>query len=247
MALVSNRLAAPWPGPYGGVPPWDHLRPERFAEAFALALSEQQQEIAAIAASPDPPNFANTFEAMERSGRMLDRVGRLFAVARENVSTPEYQALAREWLPNIKAASDAIVFNPKLFARIETIHRSLTGSGLSADRQRLVELVYDNFVRKGARLSPEDKARLTAINQELEALFADFRAKVLAAENTATPLEREADLAGLPPSLVASAAAAAQERGDAARWVIPNTRSSVDPFLTFSDRRDLREKVWRAF
>jgi peptidyl-dipeptidase Dcp len=247
MALVSNPLAAPWSGPYGGVPPWDHLRPELFAEAFQLAIAEQQQEIAAIAADPGAPSFANTFEAMERSGRTLDRVSRVFAVARENVTTPEYQALAREWLPKIKAASDAIVFNQQLFARIERIHEALADSSLLADQQRLVELVYDTFVRKGARLSAQNKARLTATNQELEALFADFRAKVLAAENTCTLLESEADLAGLPSSLIASAAAAAQERGDAARWVIPNTRSSVDPFLTFADRRDLREKVWRAF
>ena len=212
-----------------------------------MAIAAQQQEIAAIAANPDQPNFANTIEAMERSGRMLDRVGRLFAVARENVTTPEYQALAREWLPKIKASSDAIVFNQALFDRVQAIHRSLPDSNLAADQTRLVALVHDNFVRKGAKLATDEKARLTAINQELEALFTEFRARVLAAENTWTPLGSEADLAGLPPSLVASAAAAAQERGASARWVISNTRSSVDPFLTFSDCRDLREKVWRAF
>ena len=244
---MNNPLTAPWSGPFGGVPPWDRLDPTHFAEAFEMAIAEQQRDIAAIAANPAAADFGNTIEAMERSGRMLDRVARLFAVARENVTTPEYQALAREWLPRLKASSDAIAFNEPLFARIEMVHRLLSTAGLAADQARLVELVYDNFVRRGARLSIGDKARLTAINQELEALFTEFRAKVLAAESACTVLNDEADLAGLPASLVASAAAAAEERSPGDRWVIPNTRSSVDPFLTFSSRRDLREKVWRAF
>lgn len=245
--LTANPLAAPWSGPFGGVPPWDQLQPADFAAAFDMAIAERQHEVAAIAANPSEPNFANTVEAMERSGRMLDRVTRLFAVACENVTTPEYQALAREWLPKVKASSDAVIHNQKLFDRIETVHRSRSNSDLAPDQERLVSLVYDNFVHKGAKLTADDKARLTAINQELEALFAEFRVKVLAEEDTCTVLTSEADLAGLPSSLVASAAAAAQERGLGARWVISNTRSSVDPFLTCSSRRDLREKVWRAF
>jgi len=244
---ILNPFAAPWSGPFGGVPPWDQLQPAHFAAAFAMAIAEQQHEVAAIVANPHEPSFANTIEAMERSGRMLDRVGRLFTVARENVTTPEYQALAQEWLPRIKASSDAIVFNQKLFERIETVHRSLSDSTLAADQKRLVGLIFDNFVREGAKLTADEKARLTAINQELEALFTEFRAKVLADENAWTALASEDDLAGLPPSLVASAAAAAREHGAGARWVIPNTRSGVDPFLTSSSRRDLREKVWRAF
>jgi peptidyl-dipeptidase Dcp len=184
---------------------------------------------------------------MERSGRTLDRVMRMFGVARENVTTPEYQALAHEWLPKIAAASDAIFFDKKLFERIEQVYQSRADAKLDADQTRLVTIVYDNFVRRGAKLGAADKARLTAINQELEGLFAEFRAKVLADESTVTGALERGRSRGLPASLVGSAAAAAHELKLGVRWAIPNTRSSVDPFLTFSSRRDLREKVWRAF
>jgi peptidyl-dipeptidase Dcp len=247
MSALTNPLAAPWSGPFGGVPPWDALQPAHVAEAFSTALAERQREVDAIAGNPVAPTFGNTIEALERSGQMLDRVIRLFAVACENVTTAEYQSLAREWLPRVAASSDAVLFNRRVFERIEAVHRQLPDAGLAPDQARLVTLTYDHFVRHGARLGTTEKTQLTAINQELETLFTEFRSRVLADENTWITLTDEAELAGLPPSLVAAAAAAAQERGLEARWAIVNTRSSVDPFLTFSRRRDLRERVWRAF
>ena len=244
---VTNRLAEPWGGPYGGVPPWDHVRPELFSEAFEAALAAQRVEISAIATHAEPPTFANTIEALERSGRARGRVTRLFAVMTENVTNPQYQALEREWEPRLAAASDEIFTNTALFARIQAVHRVREGAGLAPDQRRLTERMHDFFVRRGARLGEPEKARLSAINREMAACFAEFRQNVLADEDTWTVLEDEADLAGLPAPLIESARAAADERELGGGWIIVNTRSSVDPFLTFSSRRDLRERVWKRF
>ena len=242
-----NPLVAAWSGPYGGVPPWDSVRPEVFSEAFTTALAEERAEIDAIASSTEPPTFRNTIEAFDRSGRTRTRVGRLFAVATENITNPQYQALEREWEPKLAAASDAIFMNSRLFARIAAVYGSLASSQLALEQKRLTERMHDLFVRRGARLGEADKAQLSAINQELASLYALFRQKVLADEDTWTVLDSEADLAGLPPALVDSAKAAAAERALPSKWAIVNTRSSVDPFLTFSSRRDLRERVWKKF
>jgi peptidyl-dipeptidase Dcp len=243
----ANPLTAPWTGPYGGVPPWDRVTPELVGPAFEAGVAELRTEMAAIAGNPQPATFDNTIGAMQRSGRTLDRVMRLFGVMRDNVSTPAYQALAREWQPKVAAVSDEMTFNGALFARIAAVHDGLATSALTPEQKRLATRTFESFVRQGARLDAAQKARLSVINQRLATLFSDFNTKVLADENTWIVLERQEDLAGLPPSVVSAAAAAAAERKLAGRWAIVNTRSSVDPFLTFSERRDLRERVWKAF
>ena len=247
VGVGTNPLVAAWSGPYGGVPPWDALRPELFSDAFTTALAEERAEIEAIASSTEPPTFRNTIEAFDTSGRARTRVSRLFAVATENITNPQYQALEREWEPKLAAASDAIFMNSRLFARIAAVDASLTSSQLAPDQKRLTERMYDLFVRRGARLGEKEKSQLSAINQELASLYAAFRQKVLADEDTWTLLDSEAELAGLPSALVDSAKAAAVDRKLAGKWAIVNTRSSVDPFLTFSSRRDLRERVWTKF
>jgi peptidyl-dipeptidase Dcp len=246
-ATEANPLVTPWDGPYGGVPPWDQLRPEYFPAAFEQALAEQRREIEAITSTAEPPTFTNTIEALERSGQTRNRLARLFGVAVDNITNPQYQALEREWEPKLTAASDAIFMSPRLFERIAAVYAARTSSSLAADQQRLTERLYDLFVRRGAKLGEAEKNRLSAINQELASLFAEFGQKVLADEDTWTTLESEADLAGLPATLVDSARTAADERKLTGKWIIVNTRSSVDPFLTFSNRRDLRERVWTAF
>jgi peptidyl-dipeptidase Dcp len=247
-AKASNPLLAPWTGPYGGVPPWDvAAKPDLFPGAYEAALAEQRAEIEAIASRTDAPTFENTIGAMERSGQALDRVARLFAVMRENMSTPEIQKIDREWQPRLAAASDDIAFNRALFERIEAVYKARETAGLTPEQHRLATRSYESFVRRGARLDDAQKARLSEINQALAGHFSDFAAKVLADENTWTVLERKEDLAGLPDAQVAAARAAADERGLKAGWAIVNTRSSVDPFLTFSTRRDLREQVWKKF
>jgi peptidyl-dipeptidase Dcp len=243
----ANPLLGEWAGPFGGVPPWDLIKPELFPAAFAAALAEEHRELEAISGSTQPPTFENTIAAMERAGKARDRLMRLFAVMTSNMNSPEYQALDREWKPKLAAADDAIAFDARLFKRVEAVHASAAAAGLAPDQQRLTSVVYDLFVRQGAKLDSAGKAKLGEINQALAGLFSEFSAKVLADENTWTVLDSEADLAGLPESLIAAAKAAAAERGLAAKWVIVNTRSSVDPFLTYASRRDLREQVWTRF
>ena len=241
----SNPLLAPWPGPFGGVPPWDLGTPERYREALLSGLESRKKDLDAIANNPAAPTFDNTFAPMQRAGRALTRASVMFSVMTGNMRSPEYQALNREIAPKLAAAQDAIYFDEKLFKRIEAVYAGR--DKLTAEQRRLVERTRDSFVRSGAQLNLSDKQKLSQINQELATLFAQFSDKVLADENIWTVLETKADLAGLSDSLVASAAAAADERGLKGKWVIVNTRSSVDPFLTFSTRRDLREQVWRKF
>ena len=246
-AAESNPLLAPWSGAYGGVPPWNAGTPERYRSALDAAIAMQAAEYAAIENNPAAATFDNTFLPMQDSSRALARVNAMFNVMTSNINTPEYQALNKEVAPKLAAARDKILLNERLFARIQAVHAARTSSGLTAEQQRLVERTYDLYRRSGAQLSAEDKKKLEDINQQLASLFAEFSEKVLADENTWVVLENQADLAGLPDSVVSSAAAAATERGLPGKWVIVNTRSSVAPFLTFSTRRDLREKVWRSF
>lgn len=220
---------------------------DRFPDAFEQAIAELRADIAAIATGAEPPTFTNTILPLERAGRTLDRVMTLFGVMIENVSTPAYQALDQAWSPRLAAASDDITFNRALFARIDAIHATRLDADLSSEQVRLVEKIHGRFVRSGARLDDAGQQRLGAINQELAAAFAEFSARVLADEQTWVALETDADLAGLSPSDIASARSEAQARGLSVRGVIVNTRSSVDPFLASSGRRDLRERVWRAF
>ncbi len=243
----ANPLLEPWKGPYGGVPPWDQSTPERYRTALDAAIALQRTDYDAIVNDPAAPTFDNTFFPMQKAGRTLSRVNAMFNVMTSNLSTSEYQALNREAAPKLAAARDEILFNEKLFARIDSIYAARASAGLTPERKRLVERTYDLYRRSGAKLDAQQKQTLSDINQKLARLFADFSEKVLADENTWVVLETQEDLAGLPQSVIASAAAAAEERGLKGKWIIVNTRSSVDPFLTFSMHRDLREKVWRNF
>jgi peptidyl-dipeptidase Dcp len=244
---ASNILLADWVGPYDGVPPWDQVRPELFPEAFRAAIDEQRREIAAIADNPEAPTFANTIEALDRAGRRLDRVQAIWGVMTSNMSTPAIQALQREWGPRLAAASDEIVLNPALFQRVRAVYEARERSGLDAQQQRVATRRYESFVRRGANLTPEQKQQLSAYNQELARLFAEFSEKVLHDEETYIAVS-EADLAGVPEDVRNAAAAAARERNlPAGQFAIVNTRSAVDPVLTFADNRALRERIWRAF
>lgn len=245
-APAANPLIAPWSGPYGGVPPWDKVKPELFPSAFEAALAERKQDYDRIANNPAKPTFANTFVPMQNAGQTLNRVMTLFGVMTGNMNTPAYQALDREWSPKLSKASDEITFNPRLFARIEAIYKARDTSGLDAQQKRLVTRTYDSFVRQGAKLTPAQKEELSAFNQNLAINFSEFSQRLLADEGTAIIVTDEARLAGLPDSVKAVAKAAAAERGQQG-WAIVNTRSAVDPVLTFATDRALREQVWRAF
>ncbi|GAA3272298.1 M3 family metallopeptidase [Sphingomonas yabuuchiae] len=228
------------------MPPWDKVKPELFPAAFEAALAERKRDYDRIANNPAKPSFANTFVPMQNAGQTLNRVMTLFGVMTGNMNTPAYQALDREWSPRLSKASDEITFNPKLFARIEAIYKARDTSGLDAQQKRLVTRTYDSFVRQGAKLTPAQKAELSAFNQNLAINFSEFSQRLLADEGTAIIVTDEARLAGLPDSVKAVAKAAAAERGQQG-WAIVNTRSAVDPVLTFATDRALREQVWRAF
>ncbi|HEX8512115.1 MAG TPA: M3 family metallopeptidase [Allosphingosinicella sp.] len=247
IAVPDNILLADWTGPYDGVPPWDKVTPELFPEAIQFGIDEQRREVLAIANSADAPTFANTVEALEKAGQRLDRVLSLFGVMTDNMTTPAYQALEKEWSPKLSAASDEITLNPKLFQRVKAVYEARQSAGLDAKQQRLVTRLYDSFVRRGANLNPEQKQQLTAYNSQLAGKFATFGEKVLADESTHIAAT-EAELKGVPADVKAAAASAAQERKlPAGSFAIVNTRSAVDPILTYADNRALREKVWRAF
>jgi peptidyl-dipeptidase Dcp len=243
-----NPLLAKWEGPYGGVPPFDKVQIPLFKPALEAAMAEQLKEIDQIAANPAAPDFDNTIGALERAGRTLDRVGTLYAVWGSTMSSPEYQLVQREMAPRLAAFNDQITQNEALFKRIEAVYNSPTKVKLTPEQQRVTWLYYTNFVRAGARLNAEAKKRLSTINQQLAGLFTKFSQNVLAEETDQfIVLKSEEELAGLPQSLRDAAAAAAETKKQPGTWVIMNTRSSIDPFLTYSDRRDLREKAWRMF
>ncbi len=247
-AQTANPLVAPWTGPFGGVPPFDKVRVEDFSPAMDAAMAANRAEITAIAANPAPASFENTIVALERSGATLDRVGTYMGIWSGTLSTPAMQAVERDMAPKESAHSDAIIQNAALFARIQAVYDARETAGLTPEQQRLTWLYWNRFVRAGARLSPEAKLRVAAINAELAGLFTAFSQNLLADEtNYVLYLRTESELGGLPQDIRDAAAAAAKARGHEGEWAILNTRSSVDPFLTYSTRRDLREKVWKTF
>lgn len=247
-ATEDNPLLAKWEGPFGGVPPFDRVQVKFFKPALEAAMAEQLAETDRIANNPAPPTFDNTIAALERTGHTLDRVSTLYGIWSSTMASPEFQGVQREMAPRLAAFNDQITQNEPLFKRIDTIYNSPVKAKLNPEQQRLVWLYYTNFVRAGARLKPEAKARLSEINQQLAGLFTKFSQNVLAEETDQfIVLKSEDELAGLPQSIKDAAAAAAEQKKQPGTWVIMNTRSSIDPFLTYSDRRDLREKAWRMF
>jgi peptidyl-dipeptidase Dcp len=247
-ANVQNPLLAPWTGPYGGVPPFDKVKVEQFKPALEASMAEALAEIDRIANDPAPPTFDNTIVALERTGRALDRVSNIFGIYSSTMSTPDFQSVEQEMAPRLAAFSDQITQNEKLFKRVAAVYDAREAGKLTPEQKRLAWLDYTNFVRAGAKLDPAAKKRVAEINQRLATLDTRFGQNLLADETDyALFLDKEQDLAGLPDSLRAAAAAAAEQRGKKGQWAILNTRSSMEPFLTYSDRRDLREKVWRTY
>jgi peptidyl-dipeptidase Dcp len=245
--VPDNILLAEWTGPFGGVPAWDKVKVGDFPEALTFAIDEQRREYRAIADNAEAPTFANTIEAMERAGDRLDRVTSVFGVYTDNLSTPEVQALDKEWSPKLSAASDEITLDPKLFSRIETLYNNRASLGLDAVQTRLLTRTYERFVRNGAKLSPEQKQQLSGYNQQLASLFSEFNSRLLADEGTFTQAS-EAEMAGVPADVKAAAASVAKDKGlPAGTYAIRNTRSAFEPVLTFGTNRALRQKVWTAF
>lgn len=247
-AAQHNPLLAEWTGPYGGVPPFDQVKVEHFEPALEAQMKATLAAIDAIAASPEPPTFDNTLAALERAERAMGQLQGIFGVWSGGLNTDAFQAVEREMAPRLAAFVDRIVQNAALFKRIDAVYQRRAEAGLTPEQQRLVWKVRTDFVRAGAMLDEPAKKRLAAINQQLAERCTRFAQNVLADETDQyLVIDREEDLAGLPQPLRDAAAAEAKKKKLEGKWVITNTRSSVAPFLTYSERRDLRERVWRTF
>ena len=245
---VENPLLAGWKGAFGGTPLFDLVKVADFKPALESGMAERLSEVERIAKNPAAPTFENTIAAMERTGRTLDRVQAVYGVWSSAMNNAEFQLVEREMSPKLAAFSDKITQNEALFRRIEAVYNSPAKSRLTSEQQRLTWLYHTNFVRAGARLKPDAKTRLSQINQQLAGLFTRFSQNQLADESERfLVLKSEAELAGLPQSLRDAAAEEATAKKMPGAWMVTNTRSSVDPFLTYSDRRELREKAWKMF
>jgi len=244
---AENPLLTAWTTPFG-MPPFAAIRPEHYRPAFETAIAEHQREIAAIADNPEPPTFANTVEAMERAGRLLDRVASVFFNLTGAHTSDALEAIELEVAPLLSRHRSAIYLNEALFQRIDAIVKAAP-KDLDAEQARVLERYHTGFRRSGAGLPAEVKQRLAAISERLATLGTNFGQNVLADEKGwSLVLEGEDDLAGLPDFLIASAAQAARDRGlPEGQHVITLSRSSIEPFLQFSARRDLREKAFLAW
>ncbi len=245
---AENALLEKWTGPYGGVPPFDKVKVADFKHALEAAMAGNLKEVDAIAKNPAKPDFENTIAAFERAGKPFERVSAIYGVYSSTMSTDDFQKVETEMAPKLAAFRDQIVQNKELFSRMAAVYDTREASGLTPEQKRLVWLDYTTFVRAGARLEGAARQRVAEINQRLASLFTKFSQNLLADEKDyVLYLEKESDLAGLPTGVREGAAQAAEARGHKGHWAILNTRSSMEPFLTYSDRRDLREKVWRIY
>jgi peptidyl-dipeptidase Dcp len=242
-----NPFFETWIPPFG-VPPFSRIRPEHFMPAFERAFSEHEAEIAAIAGNPEPQSFENTIVAYENSGRTLQRVDDVFHHLVAADSNEALLQIERDIAPRLAAHWNKVRLNEALFRRIDALYQQRETLALSPEQRRILERHHTSFRRHGAALAADKKRRLAAITERLAALGTAFSQNVLADEQSyALVLESEADLAGLPDFVRAAARGAAAERGMAGKHVVTLQRSSVEPFLQFSARRDLREKVFRAW
>ena len=245
--VADNPLLAQWTGPYGGVPAFDKMKVADLEAAVEAGMVAQLAELDAIVRDPAPADFANTIEAMERSGQALDRVSTYWGIWRSALSTPESREVNKRLAPRMAEFRSKITQNRALFARVEAVREGSGFTALRSDQQRLVQHLHDQFTRNGATLEGARAQRYAAIDKRLAELYTRFSDNVLADEEGHVVFITKAQLGGLPTSYVQAAAAAAETREKPGQYAVTNTRSSMAPFLTFSDERDLREKVWRAY
>ena len=244
--MTENPFFEGWTTPFG-MPPFDRIRPEHFPPAFDRGMQEQIAEIAAIAGPGAAPSFADTIEALERGGRLLERVSRVFFNLTASNTDDTLEAIARDYAPRLARHHMRIALDPDLFARIADLHRRRASLGQDTDQLRLIERYYLRFVRNGALLKAEQKQRMAAISERLASLHTLFGQHVLHDERDWQLVLDETDLDGLPEFARAAAAQAGEERGISGRYALTLSRSAVESFLTFSSRRDLRRTVWEAW
>jgi peptidyl-dipeptidase Dcp len=246
IADAQNPLRGDWTGPFG-LPPFGAVAPEHFRPAFDAALAAHRAEIETVANDPAAPTFDNTIAALERGGRDLDRVASLFQVLAGANTNDAIEAIEREMSPVLARHANAIYLNAKLYARIADLYSRRDSLGLSVEQARVLYRYHTRFVRAGGALDNSAQDRLAAINERLASLGTQFGQNVLADEKSYALVLDESDLDGLPDFARAAARAAAEERGQRGKYAITLVRSSCEPFLQFSKRRDLREKVFQAW
>ena len=245
--MATNVLLKEWTGPYNGTPAFGQMKVEDIKEAVEKGMTLNLAEIDAIANNADAPTFENTIVEMERSGADLDRVFAYYGIFRSNISSPEARTVQGELAPKLSEFSSKISQNEALFKRIKVVYEDSQKTPLEADQQRVVELVYKGFEMNGANLDADKKERYAAINKELSSLYTDFSNNVLHdEENYVTYLSKD-QLSGLSDSYIKSAAKIATDKGQEGSYAVTNTRSSMDPFLTYSNERDLRKQVWTNY
>lgn len=247
VAMSDNILLQEWTGPYQGVPAFDKMKVEDIKEAMEIGMELGLKDIEAIANNPEPPTFENTIVAMERSAEELDRVTRYYGIFSSNVSSPEFRAIQAELAPKLSDYQSKISQNEKLFQRIKAVYDASQKTPLGDQEQRVVDLTYKQFEMNGANLDAAKKARYAEINKELSSLYTKFSSNVLHdEENYVTYLNKD-QLGGLSDGFIKSAAKIATDKGHEGKYAITNTRSSMDPFLTYSTNRELRKQVWENY
>lgn len=238
----------PWTGDHGGTPRFDLIKIKDFKPEILKGMDLKRADIKKLTSNKDKPTFDNTIAELEDSGRGLDRALRFFYIYTSTMNDKEMQAIESEVKPLLAKFDDEVIQNDELFQRIKTVYEARESSGLTPEQQRLTEVHYNIFSRQGAGLDADKKKRLREINEKLATLFTDFRHHQLADEEKyELVLDKESDLEGLSESMRKAAATEAEARKKKGKWVITNTRSSMEPFITFSTRRDLREKGWRMW
>jgi peptidyl-dipeptidase Dcp len=242
-----NPLLVEWTAPFG-TPPFDQIKEVHFRPAFDEGMAKQKKEIEAIAASAEPATFANTIEAMEYGGALLSKVGNVFGALTENNTSEALQKVQAEMAPILSKHADDIALNAKLFERVKAVYDKRDTLGLTTEQARLLEETYKGFVRSGAALDEAKKTELRKVNEELAVLSQKFGENVLAEDNGfKLVLDKKEDLAGLPEDMIMSAAEEAKAAGKEGQWEFSLHKPSCMPFFQYSSRRDLREKLFKAF
>jgi len=229
-------------------PPFDRIKEEHYLPAFKEGIKQQLEKIDAVVNNEEAPTFENTIEAMESSDALLTKVGNVFFNLLSANTNDELQSIAKEVSPLLSKHRDDILLNQKLFERVKAVYSQKDKLSLSVEQNKLLEKYYKDFIRGGANLNEENKERLRKINQELSLLSLQFGENVLKETNAfELVIENKEDLAGLPEAVIATSAEAAKERGHEGKWVFTLHKPSMIPFLQYSEKRDLREKIFTAY
>jgi len=245
--LSSNPLIAEFSGPFGGVPAFDKMELADLKPALEKGMEINLAEVTTIINNPQPATFENTIVPLEKAGAALGRVYSYWGIWSANMNSPEFREIQKEMVPKISEFNSKIDQNEALFTRVKAVYESAEFKTLTAEQQRVTWLNYNGFARNGATLQGEAKARYAAINQEVASMQTQFANNVLADEENYVLYISQQQLSGLPESFVIASAAAATQRAQDGKYAITNTRSSMDPFLTYSDERELRQKVWETY